>query len=185
MCCTRPTGCMPRAVRHRRRIVNKPKRLSSWLNTRTGRLFQEGQVGLTPDTDKGGEFIWRSPLALCGLSARFLAVVSMGNGLADADVQPPHVYNHLPVVHPVDSLQGDHKITSVLDIDDECVGIWHVTAHGAELLAAFGRINLEANLNGAMLWHVGPSWMELLEDSRERPSRAGRRRIGWCGYDRR
>jgi hypothetical protein len=41
--------------------------------------------------------------------ARFLAVVGMGDGLVLMCVKSPNIYHHLPVVHPVDSLQGNHE----------------------------------------------------------------------------
>src|SRR5919109_4574251 len=62
-------GCTPRAVRRRRRTVNKPKRLSSWLNTRTGRVFA------------GGITCWRrSPQAAwnAGIASRFFCVTRPG-----------------------------------------------------------------------------------------------------------
>src|SRR5262245_37818191 len=37
-----PIGWTPQAVRRRRRTVNKPNRLSSWLKTRRGREFSVG-----------------------------------------------------------------------------------------------------------------------------------------------
>src|ERR671914_1548253 len=39
-----PTGWTPQAVNRRRRTVSKPNRLSSWLNTRTGRRFSRGMA---------------------------------------------------------------------------------------------------------------------------------------------
>ena len=86
--------------------------------------------------------------------------MGMGNGFAEACVKLPHVHNHLPIVHPVDSRQGDHEVASVLDIDDERVGIGHVPADGAELLASLDRIDLEATLDVAVLRHAGSSSME-------------------------
>jgi hypothetical protein len=46
--------------------------------------------------------------------ARFLAVVGMGDGLVLMCVKSPNIYHHLPVVHPVDSLQGNHEVASGL-----------------------------------------------------------------------
>jgi hypothetical protein len=86
--------------------------------------------------------------------------MGMGNGFAQACVKLPHVHNHLPIVHPVHSLQGDHEVASVFDVDDECVGIGHIPADGAELLASLDRIDLEANLDVAVLRHAGSSSME-------------------------
>src|SRR5262245_50437735 len=97
------------------------------------------------------------PARLRGSGARFLAIVGMGNGFADARVKLPHIRNHLPIVHPVDSLQGNHEVPSVLNIDDERVSIRHVPADGAALLSSLDRIHLEANLDVAVLQHAGSS----------------------------
>src|SRR5262245_4876225 len=99
------------------------------------------------------------PEGLKGSGARFLAVVGVGDSLAQACVKLPNVHNHLPIVHPIDSLQGDHEVASVHNIDNERVGIRHVTADGAELLASLDRINLEANLDVTVLCHTGSSPM--------------------------
>ena len=88
------------------------------------------------------------------------ALSQLGDSLAQACVKLPNVHNHFPIVHPVDSLQGDQEVASVLDIDNERVGIRHVPADGAELLASLDRIYQEANLDVAVLRHAGSSSME-------------------------
>jgi hypothetical protein len=40
-------GCTPRAVRRRRRTVSSPKRLASWLNPLTGRVWASGLAACT------------------------------------------------------------------------------------------------------------------------------------------
>src|SRR6266511_4381030 len=86
----------------------------------------------------------------------------MGNGLAQACVQPLDVDDHLAIVHPLDGLQGDDEVASILDVDDQGISIRHVAADGAELLASLDRIDLEPYLDVAVLLHAGPSWTNRL-----------------------
>jgi hypothetical protein len=53
-------------------------------------------------------------------------------------------------------------VASVLDIDDECVGIRHIAPDGTEPLASLVHIDLEPNLDVAVLQHTGPSWIMKL-----------------------
>ena len=81
----------------------------------------------------------------------------MGNSFAEACVKLPNVHNYLPIMHTVDRLQGDHEVASVLDVDDEGVGLRHVATDGAELLATLDRIDLEPNLDVVVRWHIESS----------------------------
>ena len=69
-------------------------------------------------------------------------------------VKPLDVYDDLPIVDPLDGLQGNDKVASILDVDDEGVGLRHRAADGAELLATLNRINLKPDLDMVTLWHL-------------------------------
>jgi hypothetical protein len=65
VCGITPTGWTPEAVSRRRCTVNKPSRLSPWLNTRTGRVV----VGGMTRGSRSWQVAWNS-----GMAAGFFCV---------------------------------------------------------------------------------------------------------------